>query len=128
MQHVETKSPEGTYVQETRIASCNQSVLQFNRLYIAMSFVKHTWRHSKVFLVAADDTYTTSDWFKHTLLLAVTYDGNNERVLLAFAVTDIENEDNWVWFGTKLVRRFPQDRHFARRHQGHRQQQFPGAP
>jgi hypothetical protein len=46
--------------------------------------------------------------FKHTLFLAVTFDGKNQQVLLAFAVAEVENgPNNWLWFLDHLVRNFP---------------------
>ena len=41
-----------------------------------------------------DGTHTKLDDFKHIILIAVTYDGNNEIVILAYAVVDVENKDN----------------------------------
>ena len=38
---------------------------------------------------------------------AVTYDGNNKIVILAYAVVDVENKDNWVWFHERLREDFP---------------------
>jgi hypothetical protein len=58
-------------------------------------------------MIVSDCTFTTSGVFKHTLLLAVTFDGNNKLVVLAFAAVDIENEENWVWFLQKLINDFP---------------------
>jgi len=45
--------------------------------------------------------------FKHTLLIAVTFDGNDNIVILAFAACDIEDEENWVWFLLLLTQDFP---------------------
>ena len=36
--------------------------------------------------------------FKHIILLAVAFDGNNQLIILAFAIVAIEDADNWVWF------------------------------
>jgi len=58
-------------------------------------------------LIFSDGTFTTSGVFKHTLLIAVTFDGNNNIVILAFAACDIEDEENWVWFLLLLTQDFP---------------------
>ena len=34
----------------------------------------------------------------YIVLIAVTFDGNNQLTLLAFAIVDVENADNWLWF------------------------------
>ena len=44
---------------------------------------------------------------KHTLLYAVSYDGDNELVHLAYGVCDVENTENWEWFISKLIDDFP---------------------
>ena len=54
-----------------------------------------------------DGTHTKLDDFKHIILIAVTYDACNEIVILAFAVVDVENKDNWVWFHDRLTEDFP---------------------
>jgi Transposase, Mutator family len=41
------------------------------------------------------------------VLLAVTFDGNNQLVILAYAVVSAENADNWVWFKERLDSDFP---------------------
>jgi len=45
--------------------------------------------------------------FDQTILLAVTRDGNNEIVLLAYAVCGFEGERNWCWFLDRLIKDFP---------------------
>jgi len=54
-------------------------------------------------LSVVDGTLTTTGDIKHTLLFAVSYDGNNELVHLAYGVCDIENTENWKWFISKLT-------------------------
>ena len=41
------------------------------------------------------------------VLIAVTFDGNNEIIILAFAIVPVENADNWVWFKECLEKDFP---------------------
>lgn len=45
---------------------------------------------------------------KQIMFTASCKDGNNEIVLLAFAVCQSENEDNWRWFLGCLSRQIPQ--------------------
>ena len=72
-----------------------------------MSQSKHFWNEAKIKMVVCDGTFTTSGVFKHTILLAVTFDGNNEIIILAVGICDIENADNWVWFQEHLQQDFP---------------------
>ena len=58
-------------------------------------------------MIVMDGTHTKLDDFKHIILIAVTYDANNEIVILAFAVVDVENKDNWIWFHDRLTTDFP---------------------
>ena len=37
----------------------------------------------------------------------MTFDGNNELTILAFAIVDCENGDNWTWFKERLEADFP---------------------
>ena len=60
-------------------------------------------------MIVMDGTHTSTklDDFKHIILIAVTYDAYNEIVILAFALVDVENKDNWVWFHDRLSEDFP---------------------
>ena len=58
-------------------------------------------------LLACDGTFTRGIPFKQTILLAVTYDGQNELCILAFACLEAENADNWVYFKECLHLDFP---------------------
>jgi hypothetical protein len=108
-----TDDPDGNYILETTITPWVPEegfppLGQFDRSYVAMSSSKQAWAtegHMK--MVFCDGTFTTSGKFKHTLLFAVTMDGNNQILLLAFAAVDVENESNWVWFTETLIGDFP---------------------
>jgi MULE transposase domain len=54
-----------------------------------------------------DGTFNKGPHFRHILLFAVTIDGNNKVLLLAYAVVSSENENNWSWFVGKLCIDFP---------------------
>jgi Transposase, Mutator family len=100
--------PHGTYILETQYCYWNSNIRQnihlpqFKRYYIASSTMKHLWTHG-LRLMVSDGTFTTSGFFKHVILLAVTFDGNNQLCIVAFAVVAIEDNDNWLWFLSKLV-------------------------
>ena len=68
--------------------------------------MKEFWRQSCIRFVTIDGTFTKLNDFKHTIMLAVTYDANNNLVVLAMGICDVENEPNWVWFQEHLQRDF----------------------
>lgn len=91
----------GTYKLETTAVTWSQK-RQFKRYYIAMSCMKRAWCHNVVKIVVSDGTFTTGGYFKHTLLLAVSFDGNNNIIVLAVAAVYVEDGDSWLWFGRNL--------------------------
>jgi hypothetical protein len=97
----------GAYELDTTDASWNDDLEAFQRCYIAPSFSKHAWKHSKMKFLTLNASFITGGHFSHTILLAVTYDANNEAVLLAFALCDQESGENWIWFLQNLMRDFP---------------------
>ena len=102
------KDEQGTFVLESQMCTWNQSLNQFKRCYVCFSYVKEFWsRNGCTPLFAVDGTFTTTGIIKHTLLYAVSYDGNNELVHLAYGVCDVENTENWRWFLGKLIEDFP---------------------
>jgi hypothetical protein len=86
--------------------SLAEVTVECNRYYVALSVTKHALTKG-LELMVADGTFTQVSYIKQTLLLAVTYDGNNQLFVVAFALTDIENGDNWLWFMKKLLADFP---------------------
>ena len=104
---LDSQDPDGTLLLESNDCPWNQNMQQFKRCCISLSFMKHFWKKAIIRMVVVDGTHTKLDDFKHTILIAVTYDGNNEIVTLAFAVVDVENADNWVWFHERLAEDYP---------------------
>ena len=89
--------PGGTFTLDDTVCSWDVDKVQFKCCYVALSSMKAVWaKHGTFKLVVSDGTFTLDGQFKHTLFLAVTFDGNNELVVLAFAVADVENGENWM--------------------------------
>lgn len=78
----------------------NQVNSRFQRLFICPSASTEVYYSTPRFL-ACDGTFTKNS-FRQTLLLATTIDGNNEIVVLAWALVESENGDSWAWFFEKL--------------------------
>ena len=100
------QDPEGTFLLESIDSSWDENLRQFHRSYISLSFMKHFWKTGTIRMIVMDGTHTKLHDFKHIILIAVTFDGNNEIVILAFAVVDVENKDNWCWFHERLSEDF----------------------
>jgi hypothetical protein len=64
-------------------------------------------QYSKVGFVVLDPTFKVMSHFGNTFFLAVTDDGNNGIVLLAFALCNSESDNSWIWFLLNLMRDFP---------------------
>jgi hypothetical protein len=105
-QHLKRADPEGSFILETQHSLWQSEFRQFQRCYVAFSFAKYAWSVGSIRVVTSDGTFTTSPVFNHIILLAVTHDGNNQLVLLAYAICDIENESNWTWFGEQIGKDF----------------------
>ncbi len=99
--------PEGTYEIETVPATWDDALDSFHRLYLAPSFAKHAWKHCHTRFVTLNASLRTEGHFSHQILLAVTYDSNDEILLLAAGICDEENCSNWLWFVQNLIKDFP---------------------
>jgi hypothetical protein len=80
------EDPSGTYLIEYTNCAWDSSLKQFDRAYFACGFSKHFWKNAKMPIYFCDGTFTKLKGFKHILLIATTFDGNNEIVVLAFAM------------------------------------------
>ena len=93
------KDQEGTFILESQTCTWDASLQQFKMCFVCFLYVKEFWANNGFTpLFAVDGTFTTSGIMRHRLLLAVSYDGNNELVHLAFGVCEIENTENWRCF------------------------------
>lgn len=99
--------PAGTYILEHTHCPWNEEFHQFYRCYACLSTAKTFWRNGGIKMTICDGTHTRSSAFKHIILIAVTFDGNDQVIILAFAVVSVENADNWVWFKERLDEDFP---------------------
>jgi hypothetical protein len=72
-------------------------------------------------IICVDGTFLTGQ-FKGTLLVAIANDGQNRLVPLAFALVEVENNDNWEWFfhilTTKVLPTHRETCVISDRHQG----------
>ena len=99
--------PFGSYVYEDNPCSWDIALKQFHRCYVCLSIAKHFWKNAGIRLFLCDRTFTRTKGFRHIILIAGTFDGNNQMIILAFAVVDCKNADNWVWFKENLNDDFP---------------------
>jgi hypothetical protein len=78
----------------------------FKQLYVASSATKKAWDGALQIMVV-DRTFLKGHIFDQVVLFAVTYDGNNNQILLPYAIVTSETEDNRVWFRRQLEQDFP---------------------
>lgn len=107
--------PEGTFQLEFFRPRWTKTK-QFNRYYISFSMCHTAWDHCNKVLVSKG-TLSNNGAFEHTILLAVSYDGNDEMVLLAYACVTEENTSNWTWFLGLLQQDFAGIEVFVGNHQ-----------
>ena len=77
-----TTDPEGTQACETKPCQWDADVTQFKRSHDALSIAKHLWTCCGVTVVVCDGTFTRSRGFKHAVLVAVTFDSNNNEIVI----------------------------------------------
>lgn len=99
--------PWGTYELETAPASWDENLDSFRRLYLAPSFASYAWQRCRMRCVTLNSSFRTGGHFSHTILLAVTYDADDDIIILATGICDEESPTNWVWFVKNLIRDFP---------------------
>jgi hypothetical protein len=110
-QHLRRADPDGTFLFQVQEPQWLINCQQFWCCYVAFSFAKHAWDIGSIRVITSDGTVTKLGVFNHIVLLAVTHDGNNKLVLLAYAVCNVENEDNWTWFGELIAQNFKRLKH-----------------
>ncbi|CAI6003581.1 unnamed protein product [Closterium sp. NIES-65] len=78
----------------------------FHRFYVRPSAARHALNYCRP-VVALDGTHLISAQ-KAVLLIAVTIDGNQEILLLAWALVESENKDASTWFLKLFLEGFPE--------------------
>ncbi|KAK1632768.1 hypothetical protein QYE76_007083 [Lolium multiflorum] len=68
----------------------------FHRAFWSFEQCTRAFEHCRP-VIAVDGTFLTGQ-YKDTLLVATANDASNRLVPLAFALVEIENNDNWEWF------------------------------
>ncbi|XP_071678363.1 uncharacterized protein [Lolium perenne] len=68
----------------------------FHRAFWSFEQCTRAFEHCRP-VIAVDGTFLTGQ-YKGTLLVAIASDASNRLVPLAFALVEIENNDNWQWF------------------------------
>jgi hypothetical protein len=107
------------YGNKTRIYN-GKKVRVFGRAFWAFQQCVRAFEHCRP-IICVDGTFLTGQ-FKGTLLVAIANDGQNRLVPLAFALVEVENNDNWEWFfhilRTKVLPTHRETCVISDRHQG----------
>lgn len=77
----------------------------FQRFYVCFATIRTLWSMWCRPIFGLDGCFMKST-LKGQLLAAVGRDANNGMYPIAWAVVDVENEDNWIWFISKLQQDF----------------------
>jgi len=73
------------------------SLQRFYRLFICFNSQRDSWKQTWRPIIGVDGAFLKWDVKGH-LLAATGRDGDNRIVPIAWAVVEIENDDNWDWF------------------------------
>lgn len=98
----EEDNSAGTFVCKTEPCNWSDNLDHFHRCHLSCSFSKEFWNCAGIRFAVCNGAHTRGSAFKHVVLLAVTFDGNNQLVTLAFAIVPVEDSNNWVWFKEHL--------------------------
>ena len=74
----------------------------FHRFYVCFKGVKDGWLAGCRRVIGLDGCFITHIC-KGELLTAMGRDANNQMYLIAWAVVDVENKNNWCWFLSLLA-------------------------
>ncbi|CAN1143087.1 Protein MAIN-LIKE 2 [Linum perenne] len=84
------------------------TITQFDRVFWSFAPSIEGFKHCPPVLVV-DGTFMTGK-YKHTLLMASSFDGNKNIFTVAFAIVDVESKETWEWFFDCIQRRVTQRR------------------
>ena len=96
------ENPGSEFEIETVAGTFIGSKQRFYRCYICFKSQKESWIRTCRPVIGIDRAFLKWD-IKGHLLAAVGRDGDNRIVPLAWAVVEIENDDNWDWFLRQLA-------------------------
>lgn len=94
-------NPSSTVKMNTIPCLIPNSPPQFERLYICLEGCKRAFKAGCRPFIGLDGCFLKG-YLGGQLLSAVGQDANKHLVVIAYAVVDIENKDNWKWFLTLL--------------------------
>jgi hypothetical protein len=98
--HELTRSNEGSTVKINCIPRPNGPP-QFQRIYISLDACKRGFKAGCRPFIGLDGCFLKG-YYGGQLLSAVSQDANNHIYVVAYAVVDVENKENWKWFLTLL--------------------------
>ena len=78
----------------------------FKQGYVASSARKQAW-DSALQIMVVDGIFLKGHIIDQVVLLAATYESNNNQILLSYAIVTNETEDTWVQFRHQLEQDFP---------------------
>jgi len=84
------------------------TIIQFDRVFWSFAPSIEGFKHCPPVLIV-DGTFMTGK-YKHTLLMASSFDGNKNIFTVAFAIVDVESKETWEWFFDCIQRRVTQRR------------------
>lgn len=79
---------------------------RFKRVFVSFAACIEGFRRMGRDLLFVDGTHLKSR-YKQVLLSACSLDGNNGLFIIAYAVVSSENNDDWLWFFTRLQQCVP---------------------
>src|ERR1044072_371732 len=74
---------------------------QFKRIYISLDARKRGFKAGCRPLIGLDGWFVKG-YYGGQLLSAVGQDANNHIYVIAYAIVDVEDKENWLWFLTNL--------------------------
>ena len=74
---------------------------QFKRIYISLDACKRGFKAGCRPLIGLDGCFLKG-YYGGQLLSAVGQDANNHIYVIAYAIVDVEDKENWLWFLTNL--------------------------
>ncbi|CAE6119769.1 unnamed protein product [Arabidopsis arenosa] len=90
-------NPETKFEIETTPGTTIGSLQRFFRCFICFKAQRDSWKNTCRPIIGIDGAFLKWDVKGH-LLAATRRDGDNRIVPIAWAVVEIENDDNWDWF------------------------------